>query len=103
MKKECKLGEGEFGEVFKGEWVSPTKTLTVALKLLKSSASDEERVKLIQEAAIMGQFIHPHIVRLYGVVTLSEPVSVHPASIHTATYTKQALDRFEVKPMGYLS
>ena len=74
VKRDTKLGEGQFGEVFKGEWTSPTKTLPVALKLLKSSASDEERVKLLQEAAIMGQFIHPHIVRLYGVVTLSEPV-----------------------------
>ena len=76
VKKERKLGEGEFGEVFKGEWTTPTTTLTVALKSLKSSASEEERLKLLQEAAIMGQFIHPHIVRLYGVVTLSEPVSI---------------------------
>ena len=74
VKKHAMLGEGEFGEVFKGEWTSPTKTLTVALKSLKSSASDEERLKLLQEAAIMGQFTHPHIVKLYGVVTLSEPV-----------------------------
>ena len=78
VKKERKLGEGEFGEVFKGEWNSSTTTLTVALKSLKSSASKEERLKLLQEAAIMGQFIHPHIVRLYGVVTLSDPVSLHP-------------------------
>ena len=75
VKRENKLGEGQFGEVFKGEWTTPTTTLTVALKSLKSSASVEERLKLLQEAAIMGQFIHPHIVRLYGVVTLSEPVS----------------------------
>ena len=76
VKKKCKLGEGEFGEVFKGEWTSPAKTLTVALKSLKSSASDEERLKLLQEAAIMGQFIHPHIVRLHGVVTLSKQVAM---------------------------
>ena len=74
VKKERKLGEGEFGEVFKGEWTTPTTTLTVALKTLKSSASEEERLKLLQEAVIMGQFIHPHIVRLYGVVTLSKMV-----------------------------
>ena len=74
VKKECMLGKGEFGEVFKGEWTSPSKTLTVALKSLKSSASHEDRVKLLQEAAIMGQFFHPHIVRLYGVVTLSDQV-----------------------------
>ena len=74
VKKERKLGEGEFGEVFKGEWTTSTSTLTVALKSLKSSASDEERLKLLQEAAIMGQFVHPHIVQLHGVVTLSEQV-----------------------------
>ena len=75
VKKQRKLGEGEFGEVLKGEWTAPAKmTLPVALKTLKSSASEEERLKLLQEAAIMGQFNHPHIVRLYGVVTLSDPV-----------------------------
>ena len=91
VKKEHKLGEGEFGEVFKGEWSSSTHTLTVALKSLKSSASEEERLKLLQEAAIMGQFIHPHIIRLYGMVTLSEPVSVQPVLIQLQ-YMKQALD-----------
>ena len=74
LNEKSKLGEGEFGEVFKGEWTSSARTLPVALKTLKSSASEEERLKLLQEAAIMGQFNHPHIVRLYGVVTLSEPV-----------------------------
>ena len=74
VKKGHALGEGEFGEVFKGGWTTPTTTMAVALKSLKSSASDEERLKLLQEAAIMGQFNHPHIVRLYGVVTLSDPV-----------------------------
>ena len=63
------LGEGEFGIVYKGQWKSTTgRTQTVALKTLKSTASNDERVKLLQEAAIMGQFTHPHIVKLYGVV-----------------------------------
>ena len=70
------LGEGEFGIVYKGQWKStPDKTLTVALKTLRSTASNDDRVKLLQEAATMGQFTHPHIVRMYGVVTLTEPVS----------------------------
>ena len=80
VKKQRKLGEGEFGEVFKGEWTTPTTTLTVALKSLKSSASEEERLKLLQEAAIMGQFIHPHIVRLHGVVVLSEQVCLYTST-----------------------
>ena len=86
VKKRHKLGEGEFGGVFKGEWTSPAKTLAVALKTLKSSASDEERVKLLQEAAIMGQFNHPHIVRLYGVVTLTELVWHHFVSTAGSSY-----------------
>ena len=90
VKKECKLGEGEFGEVFKGEWKSSTATLTVALKSLKSSASEEERLKLLREAAIMGQFIHPHIVRLYGMVTLSDPVSLNAVDTQLYTHTKKA-------------
>ena len=44
------------------------------MKLLKSGSTEEERVKFLQEAAIMGQFMHPNILKLHGVVTLSEPV-----------------------------
>ena len=32
-------------------------------------------MKLLQEAAILGQFRHEHIVHLVGVVTVDEPVS----------------------------
>ena len=75
VKKQRKLGEGEFDEVLEGKWSTlAKKTLTVALKTLKSPASEEERLKVLQEAAIMGQFNHPHIVRLYGAVTLSDTV-----------------------------
>ena len=36
---------------------------------------EEEKVRFLQEAAIMGQFSHPNVVKLYGVVTVGEPVS----------------------------
>ena len=49
--------------------------MRVAVKALKSGASETDRVKFLQEAAIMGQFYHPNIVRLHGVVTVGEPVS----------------------------
>ena len=39
------------------------------------SKIEEEKVKFLQEAAIMGQFRHPNIVKLMGVVTVGEPVS----------------------------
>ena len=46
----------------------------VAVKTLKTSAKEEEKLKFLQEAAIMSQFKHPHIVKLFGAVTMSEPV-----------------------------
>ena len=49
--------------------------MEVAVKTLQSSASQEDRVKFLQEAAINGQFRHPNVVKLLGVVTLGEPVS----------------------------
>ena len=69
------LGEGEFGMVYKGEWVdSPQGPLQVAVKSLHRQ-EEENRYKLLKEAAIMGQFNHPYVVRLYGVVDQPEKVS----------------------------
>ena len=48
----------------------------VAVKTLKQGASEEDKIKFLQEAAIMGQFSHPNVVKLHGVLTEGEPVSV---------------------------
>ena len=48
--------------------------MDVAVKQLRSGASEEEEVKFLQEAAINGQFRHPNVVQLIGVVTMGEPV-----------------------------
>ena len=72
-----KLGVGQFGEVFKAELKAPNgASLDVAVKLVKKGAPAEETTKLLQEAATLGQFKHKHVVRLIGVVTLGEPVSL---------------------------
>jgi serine/threonine protein kinase len=55
---------------------SPDKSREVAIKLLQKGASEESQVKFLQEAALMGQFSHPNIVSLLGVVTLGEPVMI---------------------------
>ena len=47
----------------------------VAVKTLKEGSGEEDRVKFLQEAAIMGQFRHPNIVKMYGVITDGETVS----------------------------
>ena len=74
------LGSGQFGTVNKGVWQSPKGPLDVAVKQLQPEASEEEKVKFLQEAAINGQFRHPNIVKLMGVVTTGEPVSGYVAS-----------------------
>ena len=70
------LGSGEFGTVNKGVWESPMGAMDVAVKQLQPAASEEEKVKFLQEAAINGQFRHPNTVKLMGVVTTGEPVSI---------------------------
>ena len=71
------LGSGQFGTVHKGEWVAREggEKIEVAVKKLKEGAGEQDKVKFLQEAAIMGQFSHPNVVKLYGVVTEGEPVN----------------------------
>ena len=46
------------------------------MKTLKPNITEEDKIKFLQEAAIMGQFLHPNVVKLHGVVTVGEPVSM---------------------------
>ena len=56
-------------------WRDGAKTIPVALKLLKDDSSETDKVRFLQEAAIMAQFKHPNVVFLYGVVNKGESVS----------------------------
>ena len=69
------LGSGQFGTVYKGVFDSGSGEVEVAVKTLKEGSGEEDRVKFLQEAAIMGQFKHHNVVEMFGVVTLGEPVS----------------------------
>ena len=42
--------------------------------MVKEGSSEEDRAKFLQEGAIMGQFKHPHILRMLGAVTVDHPV-----------------------------
>ena len=72
------MGTGQFGKVYQGEWTALElkKEVGIAVKTLKEGAGEGDKVKFLQEAAIMGQFSHPNVVKLYGVITEGEPVSL---------------------------
>lgn len=50
--------------------------LYVAIKTLKAGYVEKQRRDFLSEASIMGQFDHPNIIRLEGVVTKSRPVMI---------------------------
>lgn len=73
------LSSGEFGEVYRGSLRLPGKErIVVAIKTLKSTYSDSQWWNFLREATIMGQFNHPNIVHLEGVVTKSKSVGSVP-------------------------
>ena len=76
------LGSGQFGIVYRGLLTmtgadSEGVVKETAAKTMENGASEEERVKFLQEAAIMGQFNNPYIIKIYGVITSSQPVSFY--------------------------
>uniref|UniRef100_P54757-5 Isoform 5 of Ephrin type-A receptor 5 n=1 Tax=Rattus norvegicus TaxID=10116 RepID=P54757-5 len=71
------IGAGEFGEVCSGRLKLPGKReLPVATKTLKVGYTEKQRRDFLSEASIMGQFDHPNIIHLEGVVTKSKPVMI---------------------------
>ena len=53
-----------------GKWTSSSnREVEVAIKALNTDASDRDRLRFLQEAAIMCQFDHQNVLKLHGVVT----------------------------------
>ena len=50
--------------------------MLVAIKTLKPGSSDKARSDFLTEASIMGQFEHPNVIFLQGVVTKSNPIMI---------------------------
>lgn len=50
--------------------------IDVAIKTLKPGSADKARNDFLTEASIMGQFEHPNVIFLQGVVTKSNPVMI---------------------------
>ena len=69
------LGEGNFGYVHSGKWRPHRGGLEVPVAIKSLKVADKEScVSFLQEAAILGQFNHPNVIKLLGVVTLTTPI-----------------------------
>lgn len=65
-----KLGQGNFGEVWLGNW----RDLPVAVKTLKPGSMSPQA--FLEEAAIMKKFRHNRLVALYAVCSREEPILI---------------------------
>ncbi|XP_065223346.1 plexin-A4-like [Planococcus citri] len=74
------LGEGEFGQVVRGEAVDILEenvTTTVAVKMLKDSHSDSDMIDLVKEMEILKLIgAHENVLRLLGCCTQNGPLLI---------------------------
>jgi focal adhesion kinase 1 len=62
------IGEGQFGDVYKGSYrTKDDQIIAVAVKTCKIESEGHMGDKFLEEAYIMQQFEHPHIIKLIGV------------------------------------
>ncbi|XP_036036996.1 ephrin type-B receptor 6 isoform X2 [Onychomys torridus] len=77
IKIEEVIGAGSFGEVRRGR-LQPRgrREQAVAIQALWAGGAESLKMTFLGRAALLGQFQHPNILRLEGVVTKSRPVMV---------------------------
>lgn len=69
------LGEGQFGDVYKGMYFDREgMQVPVAVKTCKETSEESMTEKFLEEAYIMQQFDHPHIIKLIGICSETRPV-----------------------------
>ncbi|XP_059088265.1 focal adhesion kinase 1-like isoform X7 [Tigriopus californicus] len=62
------IGEGQFGDVHKGSYLQmDSSRIPIAVKTCKVEGDQVMMDKFWQEACIMKQFDHPHIIKFYGI------------------------------------
>ncbi|XP_067367623.1 ephrin type-B receptor 5 isoform X1 [Channa argus] len=74
LKIEEVIGAAQFGEVSRGRYRPlGRREVLVAVKTLRWGASERERGMFLSEAGVLGQFDHPNVLKLEGVITRSPP------------------------------
>lgn len=71
---EMKIGNGNFGEVYRG--IYKTGNRVVAVKTCKDTLSEDQRKKFLMEGRILKQYDHPNIVRFIGIAAQRQPVMI---------------------------
>ncbi|KAI6196285.1 hypothetical protein M3Y94_01090700 [Aphelenchoides besseyi] len=75
--QEEKIGEGAFGEVFKGKLKQPDgQFVQVAIKVPKSALGSKAIDEAMKEARIQKDYVHPNVLRLFGVSAEMEPLMI---------------------------
>lgn len=68
------LTPAQFGEVSRGRYRPlGRREVLVAVKTLRWGASDREKGMFLSEAGVLGQFDHPNVLKLEGVITRNPP------------------------------
>ncbi|XP_030641448.1 ephrin type-B receptor 5 [Chanos chanos] len=74
LKIEEVIGAAQFGEVSRGRYRPlGRREVLVAVKTLRWGVSDRERAVFLSEAGVLGQFDHPNVLKLEGVITRHPP------------------------------
>ena len=73
------IGSGYFGNVYKAKMEQGDKDdddngIEVAVKTLQKEANQQEKIKFLQEAALMAQFHHTNVLKIIGVVAENNTV-----------------------------
>ncbi|XP_063054864.1 ephrin type-B receptor 5 [Engraulis encrasicolus] len=90
LKIEEVIGAAQFGEVSRGRYRPlGRREVLVAVKTLRWGVTDRERAMFLSEAGVLGQFDHPNVLKLEGVVT-----RVPPERIITEFMENGPLDAF---------
>ena len=95
-----KLGVGELGNVWEGQWNNNT---AVAVEVLRPGIIRMD--KFLQEAAFMIRLRHPRLIQLYGVCTKEEPIYIvtelMPRDLHHCLRTEGR--KFGIEQLVYMS
>uniref|UniRef100_A0AC35F477 Tyrosine-protein kinase n=1 Tax=Panagrolaimus sp. PS1159 TaxID=55785 RepID=A0AC35F477_9BILA len=77
LKLGAKLGHGEFSDVNAGELMLWDGKYKVAIKRIKATKlANDSKIALLREAFIMRRLNHPHVLRLFGVQTIQDPIMI---------------------------